>query len=1134
MRSRIPEPNVEKSRAFVFPEPRQAKIYETLKRTVGDATAAFYKDACKIYSGKYDLESETHLIGHLLREVLGSLTEILLPKDYVSSEDKNENERKVDEIITKYKIDADAKPVKLWLDIAKNKKDLGLYRWAHRSGQLSVRAPDKRFEDLWQKIQILFEFLLDVIEKNYLHYVDYLDKLLAKQQITGKDISELKKTIPCNAITLGYFFDRLDKPDCLPVLKKKGFFSNPTLPLVHPDGGVSFPCWAQMAYLIKMSKISSAQNEVLQICLGIETDNINIQTQILEVALNLPPKVSVQLVTNTYKWLDRINSWFQPEKYGQLIVHLARGGRKKEAMELASRVLAVKPDPRKPIKIEGHTFPYEPIALFDDWHYEQILEKNYPSFVDLVGLDAIKVLLSVLESFIALSDSGRKAGSKDDYSEIWRPAIEDHSQNHKHGVRDLLITAIRNSYERFLQSHPDQILAVVRDLESRKLNIFRRLSLHLLRLFPKGAEKKITQVLLDKKEFNGKSRLTHEYYLLAETYGKMLDKAERNKIWYWIMSGADIESYKKWRLGNGYQPSEEEITKYVKNWQLYHLIPFKDIDTEWRKYFDTLVAVVGQPEYPSFSSWSSGGSWGYNSVVSSDQLKEMDTDKVVDFLRTWQPPANDPLDRSREGTGRELTGQISADPERWLKSVPSFSQLDPTYVRSLLVGYRDALKQEKTFDWKPILDLCEIVISKPIKIKDRKPPAAFGDDPDWSWCRNTIAELLDEGMKKHKGRIPMAFRSRVWKIIEELTKDPNPTPEYEKEYLLSHNDPLSLAINSTRGDAINAAIQYGVWLKESADEESRKDWSFEKDAPELLGSLDFHLDISKEPSLAIRAIYGERLGALTWLDKKWVTTREDVIFPRAKNEQKYFNASWETYITFVNPFKELLKILREQYKRAIQEAGNHDDAKHHLESPDQRLAQHLMVFYWVGEIDFGNGSLLDDFYRTVPVSLRGEAIEFIGRNLKDAPDVPADVKTRLKKLWEKRLKAVKNTKKNKSNLQELAGFSWWFASNKYDDKWLLDQLITTLKLGCDIQGDHLIMEKLVQVTQQYPLEAIKIAKLMVDGDKKSWGVLGWKEELQEVIKTALDSANKRAISLAQEFVNRLAAKGYLEFKSLIK
>jgi len=39
--------SLEKSKPFAFPEHRQAKIHEALKRTVGNATAAFYKDASK-------------------------------------------------------------------------------------------------------------------------------------------------------------------------------------------------------------------------------------------------------------------------------------------------------------------------------------------------------------------------------------------------------------------------------------------------------------------------------------------------------------------------------------------------------------------------------------------------------------------------------------------------------------------------------------------------------------------------------------------------------------------------------------------------------------------------------------------------------------------------------------------------------------------------------------------------------------------------------------------------------------------------------------------------------------------------------------------------------------------------------
>lgn len=1125
-------PKLKQIKQFSFPDPHNTKVYEGLKRGVGKATASFYKDACKIYYGDADLESKTHLIGHLLREILGDLTTVLLPVDY-KSKGKNKNERKIKKILKIYKIKPHEEPVQLWLGIVKSKDNVGLHRWAHRRGLLSVRPQDEQFDYLWNKVQVLFTFLIDVVEKNFVHYVDYLDGLLAKSAIAKKDLDEFKQKIPCNTVTLGYFFERLDKPDCLNALVEKGFFDDPIPPFEHPDGGISYPYWPQMTYLVKMSKIPSIQDKVLEVCLGIETDNIRTQAELLEVAINLPGKMAVQIVEKSYSKLDQINSWFHPEKYGALIVYFAKERLQEEALNLARKVLAIKPDPRKPTVIEGHTFTHDPIALFDDWHYEKILNENYPGLVEKIGMEAIKVLLDLIQNYVNLSDEGRESGSKDDYSDIWRPAIEDNSQNHKFGVRDLLVTALRNACEQFIKSHPDQVLEVVKELESRKLCILKRLSLHLLRLFSKGAEEKIRQELMNKDEFQGESRLTHEYFLLAEAHGSLLTLGQREQLWSWIIDGADVEGYKKWRSQNGHKTNRSQVEKYIKNWQMYHLMPFKDIDPKWKEYFDGIVSLAGEPEFPSFRSWSSGGSWGPNSSISENQLKEMEPQKVVEFLEKWQPPANDPLDRTREGTGRQLTEQVASNPEKWSQVTLSFSRLDPTYVRSLLGGYRDALKKGKSFDWKPVLELCEVALSKPIQVERRKPTVPFGEDPDWNWCRNTIVELLTEGMSGRAGEVPTSLREQVWKLIEELTNDPNPTQEYEKEYLKSHEDPLNLAVSSTRGDALLAAIQYGVWLKQAENKETQSTWSLEKNAPELLKVLDLHLDVEKDPSLAIRAVYGEKLGTLTWLDKSWVISKEDAIFPAEKKYQSYFNAAWETYIIFVQPYKELLNILEKQYQRALKEAGNHADTKHHLESPDQRVTQHLMVFYWAGDLELTKGGLLEQFFKTAPVPLKAEAIEFIGRSLKDNVTVPQNVKKRLQQIWKYRLQEVKGDKKGKESAQEFSGFSWWVASGKFDEKWLLEQLHEVLALECEIEGDHLIIEKLIEMASRYPLEVIKCTDKLVQQDKKGWGVLTWKGQLQEAIKTVLDSKRRDAVKLAKELANSLVSKGHLEFKDLV-
>ncbi len=1123
------------NKIFKFSDPRQLRIHERLMR-VGPGPASFYRDACSLMENNINLESKTHLIAHLLREIESSLRSVMKPFDYMPPEkcekcgNRPEGHRtEIKSIITLYDLEKSGDVAKLWLQLADQQTQIGLARRAHRNALGSPREADKDFTDLWENMEILLDVLLDKMESNYLGYISTLDGLLAKISINKNDVQALLQHVPNNNVTLSYFFEKLEQPGWLKPLAEKDFFKNPPLPIVHPDSGTSFPFWPQAQYLRKMAQLTDQQGEVLAICLDVKTDNVRSKGDLLDIALLLPADMSIQILNS----IDDIDSWFGPEKYGKLINYLSRQGKTSEALALANKLLVIQPDPRKAPEYDGHKIPHDPVALIRDWDYEQIMEKDFPALVDVAGLNAIKVLLDQIENYISYSNIGRESGSKDDYSEIWRPAIEDHSQNNDHAIKDILVNSARDASERFLNRHPDQVNTLVTELEKRKLLIFDRLILHLLRLFPKGAEEKITQLLLNKEEFSGSQRLTHEYFLLAKTHSSILTEPQRKEVWSWIVKGPDVdmEAYKARCKENGIDPSDEQVEKYIKNWQMYHLMPFKDTDLEWKKYFDELVTTIGEPEFPSFSSWSHGGSWGPSSGLSGEQFKEMKPSEVIEYLKTWEPPANDPLDTSREGTSRELTAQIANDPEKWLESIPLFNELDPTYVRSAFTGYRDALRQSKKFDWKPILDLGEIILSKPLEITDRKPSGFFGDDPDWSWCRNTIVELITEGFKNTDGKIPLDLREKTWLIVETLTNDSDPTPEREKEYLASHRDPLSAAINSTRGDAIDAAIQYGVWLKNSVEKSVQPVWGLAENAPELLGVLNNHLDIAKDPSLGIRALYGEKLGALFWLDEKWVEENQGLIFPDKPELQNYFDAAWETYITFVPAYDVMFKALMPQYKRAIKEIGSHTDGKHHLENPEQNLAHHLTIFYWRGLIAFET-EMLTEFYKLAPVELKAEVIEFMGRSGKEDKEIPKEVKERFTSLIERRIFHIKENR-GKGEEQEFQGFSWLVASEKFDDKWVLDRLFEILELGCDIEGDHLVIERFVTLAPQYPLEVINCAELMVQNDKKGWGIPDWGEGLSTVIKSVLESDNEDAKIKAKEFIHRLGAKGHLRYKELL-
>lgn len=1129
--------NKQDGKIFKFSDPRQLRIYERLMR-IGSGPASFYRDACLLMKNGVDLKSNTHLIAHLLREIESSLRSVMKPFDY-KPPDKCEkcgncpegHKAEIKSIIALYNLEKSGNVVKLWLQLANQQAREGLAKLAHRNALSSPRKADKDFAELWDNMELLLDVLLDKMEANYLVYISTLDGLLAKNLISKNDIQTLLQRVPNNNVTLGYFFEKLEEPGWLNPLAEKDFFKSPPLPIVHPDSGTIFPFWPQAQYLKKMAQLTDHQNEVLAICLDVKTDNIRSRGDLLDMALLLPADMSVQILAN----LGEIDPLFGPEKYGKLISYLSQQGKIIEALALANKILIIQPDPRKTPEYDGHKISHDPIGLIRDWDYEQIIEKDFPMLVDAVGLDAIKVLLDQIENYISYSNIDRESGTKDDYSEIWRPTIESHSQNHDHGVRDVLISGVRNACEQFIKSHPDQIGILIIELENRKLLVFKRLMLHLLKLFPNDSEEKIIQLLLNNEEFTDRERLTHEYFLLAEAYSSLLSEPQRKEIWSWIIKGpkVDVEAFKARCKENGVKPSDEQVEKYIKNWQMYHLVPFKDVHPEWKKYFDSLVAVVGEPEFPSLRSWSRGGSWGPTSSLSGEQFKEMKPNELVEYLKIWEPPTNDPLDTSREGTSRELAAQIANDPEKWLATISLFSELDPTYVRSVFTGYRDALRQGKKFNWKPALDLCAAILTKPIEILDRKSSSFFGDDPDWSWCRNSIAELVTEGFQDKEGKISMELRKQAWDIIIALANDSDPTSEREAKYLESNSDPLSLAINSTRGDAMQAAIQYGIWLKNSISNDEQTMWSLSSDAPELLQVLNDHLDVNKDPSLGIRALYGEKLGILTWLDEKWVKENHSLIFSDDPKLQKYFNSAWNTYITFVQPFNNLFEIIKSQYIRAIKELGNHTDNNHHLENSEQNLAHHLIIFYWRGLIDFDSG-LLADFYKVVSTELKAEVIDFIGRVAKDDKEVPQGVKDKFVALLEKRIAKVKTFENSQESIQEFQSLSWWLASEKFDDEWMLNKLLEVLGLGCDLEGDHLVMERFIAIANKFPLLVIRCSRLLVENDKKRWGIIHWQDDLKSVIDTVLKSGNDEAKAEAVEFVHRLAARGHLEFKDLLQ
>jgi hypothetical protein len=95
-------------------------------------------------------------------------------------------------------------------------------------------------------------------------------------------------------------------------------------------------------------------------------------------------------------------------------------------------------------------------------------------------------------------------------------------------------------------------------------------------------------------------------------------------------------------------------------------------------------------------------------------------------------------------------------------------------------------------------------------------------------------------------------------------------------------------------------------------------------------------------------------------------------------------------------------------------------------------------------------------------------------------------------------------------------------------------LLAALSLAKHVQPDHLVVERLVSLARTMPGPSIQALGMMIHGDAKGWGILGWSDNAKEIIRIARKSGNLGARQSAEQLVNLLGSRGFFDFGDLLK
>lgn len=922
-----------------------------------------------------------------------------------------------------------------------------------------------------------------------------------------------------------YFFDKLNNPEWLEPLSQKGIFAEPPQPIRdEAKGTILFPPWPEGEYL---SKVADAKPElVCQIILRIQTDNFWAHENFIDAALTMPGKLAAQIGEKELAWIKQLKYFYRllPDKLGLLTAHLARHGECDIALKLATALLEPQTRESKTDKENAYRLR-EALARFETWDYEQIIEKNVPEVIKFCGLKGLELLCQLLTQAIRLEQTEDRNGSEDG-SYIWRESIKENSS--RENIKNILVSAIRDAFLTKSKEGSDTH-TLIELLEKQPYKVFRRLELYFLQHYPISSL--IEKRLSDKSCFSDIT-LRNEYSELLAKYFATLSPNAQKTILGWIDNGPKPRVS---RIGRDLTP--EENRAYVGRWQRDWLAYVVDAaPAEYKTRFDSFVKEMGPPH--KFVAFKVETAWvGPKSPKSEQELREMPISALVNYLKTWTPPSNSHYEASPEGLGRQLSEILAKNPAPYALAANEFIGIDPTYIRSLIHGLGKALNGNLVFDWINVLNLCDWVLKQPVAITGRI--QSEDTDPNWEWTRKEIGRLLESGVTSGQNPIPIKLREKIWAIIEPLTSDADPTPQTDAEYARLESDPATLSINSTRGQALHATIQYGLWVHRHLEKETPSEVSTKKGfllMPEVQQVLELHLDITHETSTAARSVYGRWFPWLVLLDKKWTIDHIKAIFPSDDSQRDLWDAAWSTYVTFCRAYDEPFALLRQEYRKALNQMGAIPKSKYAQKDADERIAEHLMELYGRGQLSLDPlDEILELFWGKAPPNIKARAIGSMGSALHNSEgDMPKDVLTRLQALWEYRMTKLKDVAADSESAKELEEFGWWVASGKFEPTWALDQLETILNITDGrIEIGHLVVERLANNVANHPAVVLRCTEMMIKGERKGWGVLSWRDNLKIILQTAITSTNADIRRSAENIIHLLGRLGHANFREIL-
>jgi hypothetical protein len=897
---------------------------------------------------------------------------------------------------------------------------------------------------------------------------------------------------------------------------EEGRFSIPPK-AVHEGNRIKFPLWPEAEYLLRVARSDPAQAGRALLAIG-ETDNMRVHLTLAQIALIVPPNDAAQWALGEAQWV-RKQDWLMPgltTSLASLASRLFAEGQPRAGEDLTRAVFEVLPDRTKDARATSDfPLPPQPRARSDSWEFDKAIETVRPQLTDSMGLDGLGLLSDLLDDALRLSRMGGDEARPMDYSFIWREAIERDEEAHRE-IRDILVSAVRDAAGDLAERVA--VKKVTALLEERGWRVFRRIAIHVVRQWGGGDPALLRDYLLSEQLFDAVD-VRHEWALLLEDHFAKLAASEQERILLLVEKGPDRAAMRERHLrASGEALPKELEEQWVEQWQRDRLSPIhKVLPAPWGARFDDFVQRHGPPQFDRNSSVVTVR-WGDRSPVKQDDIVGMSSDQLHSFLREWSPERGFDTP-TREGVVDTLSGLGDALLQREVQVAERWAGLHPVYVRFLLRGAQQLLRNGGPVAWDRILGLLELL---EIDIATSEGAAV---------CSAAMA-LLRDGFDAGSGMPAVTLKERLWQFIENSMRKAEALPVVSD--LLSAGDALHRSMNSVHGQSVEAAIRLGVWAKRmSADVVS--EFSFSQRLPRVSDALDKWLRARTGQSLLARPMFGANLEALSWLDHSWVSSRLSILFPDEVEHEAFREAVWETFLVYGRAYGRACEDYATEYRREVERLRLDEHTQESRRRVAEHLAEHLSVYFWRRQLDLAEDGLLRGFYALAPAELRGHVLAFVGRSLQEAEDVPADTVRRLFEILEWResfLRGLTDATSRRRESGELRQVGYWCSAPALSGPQLLPHIKAALELAGGVESEKAVAEKLAEWVAVSPMLVAESVELLILNRAKEWSLHYWRPEVEAVVRSLNASSDPPQQERARRIVELLVERGFHDARSL--